>query len=113
VQAVKSPNNSVVYFEGYLQVPADGAYTFYVNGDAGSLLRIHEATVIDADYSFASGKEMQGKILLKAGLHPFRFYTKKITGKQLLDFQWEGPSITKQAIPANVFFHNTAPLANN
>jgi len=113
VQAVKSPSNSVVYFEGYLQVPADGAYTFYVNGDTGSLLRIHEATVIDADYSFASGKEMQGKILLKAGLHPFRFYTKKTMGKQLMNFKWEGPNINKQAIPANVFSHDTVPLANN
>jgi len=90
VQAVKSPNNSVVYFEGYLQVPADGAYTFYVNGDAGSLLRIHETTVIDADYSFASGKEMQGKILLKAGLHPFRFYPKKNNGQTITGFSMGG-----------------------
>ncbi|GEO07457.1 N-acetylgalactosamine-6-sulfatase [Adhaeribacter aerolatus] len=111
VKAAKAPDNSVLFFEGYLRVPTDGAYTFYVDAAAGSLLRIHEATVIDADYSFTKGQEAAGKILLKAGLHPFRFYTKKAAGKVLFNFQWEGPGISKQAIPATVFYQDAAVAA--
>ena len=53
-----------------LVAPADGDYTFYLSTDTGALLRIHDATVIDADYGYVGGKEVSGMIKLKAGLHP-------------------------------------------
>ncbi|HEY0669640.1 MAG TPA: sulfatase-like hydrolase/transferase [Sphingobacteriaceae bacterium] len=95
---------SVCFFEGYLQIPADGSYTFYLNADGGALLRIHDALVIDADFGYKGNEERQGKILLKAGLHPFRVYYKtKPKGSPLLDFKWEGPGIAKQPVPAAIF----------
>ena len=61
-------------FAGFIKVPSDGVYTFEVTADGGALLRIHEATVIDADYGYRGGGEASGAIRLKAGLHPFRLY---------------------------------------
>src|SRR5690606_9832231 len=39
--------NGVMLFEGYIQIPADGTYNFYLNAGGKALLRIHEALVID------------------------------------------------------------------
>jgi len=59
---------------GYLVAPADGDHTFYLSADTGAFLRIHDAMVIDADFGYVSGTELNGTIKLKAGLHPFRLY---------------------------------------
>lgn len=99
-------NSGVLVFHGYLRIPEDGEYTFFLSTHAGALLRIHEAIVIDADYNYTSDMDAKGKIKLKAGLHPFRLYSTFKTGeKPLLDFQWEGPGINKKPIPANIFYH--------
>lgn len=105
----KRTNNGALFFEGYLTIPADGEYTFTIRADAGALLRIHDATVIDADYGYVASSEKTGTIRLQKGLHPFRlYYTLKSGNKPLLDFKWEGPEINKQQIPANIFFHDVA-----
>jgi arylsulfatase A-like enzyme len=94
-------------FTGYLQIPADGAYTFFLNTDCGAFLRIHEAAVIDADFGYVGGSERMGAIKLKAGLHSFELtYTTKPVAKPFLDFQWSGPGISKQQIPSSVFLRN-------
>lgn len=101
----KRANNGVLFFEGYLKIPVDGDYTFSIKADAGALLRIHDATVIDADFGYVSESEKSGTIRLQAGLHPFRLYYSLKTGtKPSLDLEWEGPGINKQKIPLNVFF---------
>jgi arylsulfatase A-like enzyme len=94
----------VLLFEGYLRIPKDGEYTFFLRTHAGALLRIHEATVIDADYKYTSGTDAQGKMLLKKGLHPFRLYCSTDAKAQpSLDLQWQGPGISRQQISADVF----------
>ncbi len=99
-------NNAALYFDGYLRIPADGEYTFCLTADHRALLRIHNSTVIDADYGYFGGSEKTGAIKLKAGLHPFRlYYIRKRGGKPMLDMEWIGPGIGKQPIPATVFCH--------
>jgi len=96
-----------LFFTGYLKIPADGEYTFSLNTDQGAFLRIHDAAVIDADFGYTSGAERKGSIKLKAGFHPFRlYYVNKAGIKPLLDFQWSGPSISKQAVPTSAFLRN-------
>lgn len=91
-------------FTGYLSIPQDGEYTFFIKADTGALLRIHDATVIDADFGYPGGKEVSGSIRLQAGLHPFRlYYTRKTKGKPALDFAWSKTGMEKELIPANVF----------
>lgn len=102
-----APKSSVLFFEGYIRIPADGAYGFHLNVSGNALLRIHDALVIDADYGYKSGKERSGKMLLKAGLHPFRLYYKTSAGnKPMLDFQWDGPGIARHSVPAEVFYRD-------
>lgn len=98
----------VYSFEGYLKVPADGTYTFYLIADGKAFMRIHEASVIDADYNYKAGKEKEGSIKLKAGLHPFciSFSTPVDLKTAILKLKWEGPSIIKEDIPAGIFYYN-------
>jgi len=97
-------NNIGLLFTGFLDVPQDGMYTFYLSADTGALLRIRDATVIDADFGYTAGKELSGAIRLQAGLHPFRlYYARRDTGKPELKFSWSGPNLAKDLIPASAF----------
>ena len=67
-------NHMGMFFSGYLIVPRDGDYTFYLTTDTGAVFRIHDATVIDADFGYTGGTEVSGSMRLRKGLHPFRLY---------------------------------------
>jgi arylsulfatase A-like enzyme len=73
---IKPTKGNATLVSGYFNAPKDGIYLFLVPAGELALLRIHEATVIDA--AFKAGKEeIKGMIKLKAGKHPFRFYRMK------------------------------------
>ncbi|MGC4014367.1 MAG: sulfatase-like hydrolase/transferase [Luteolibacter sp.] len=116
--AVRPQDNDVaLLFTGYLNVPSDGAYTFYLNADTRAFLRIHDASVIDADFGYTGGVEKSASINLKAGKHPFRlYYARSSSGTPAMSLQWSGPGITKQAMTAGNFSRdgvgvNTPPVA--
>jgi hypothetical protein len=94
-------------FRGYIIASEDGDYTFSISTDAGALLRIHDAIVVDADYGYKSGTPIEGKIKLKAGLHPFRLYYIRGAGLGApeLSFRWSGPGMSPQPIPEEAFRH--------
>lgn len=103
---VNSGNDSgVMFFEGYIRVPLDGDYTFYLSANSAAFLRIHDAAVVDADYGYFQNSPKSGSIKLKAGLHPYRIYYKSPRkGKSSLELEWSGPSLEREVIPANAFF---------
>lgn len=98
----------VYSFEGYIKVPVDGTYTFYITSGGKAFMRIHDAAVIDADYNYESSTEKKGEIKLKAGLHPFCISYSDLTTMRsaMLVLRWEGPSIKKTLIPAGVFYRD-------
>ena len=53
---------------GYINVPADDMYTFYLKSDDGSILKIDDIMVVDNDGAHAP-REIIGQKALKAGLH--------------------------------------------
>ena len=81
----------------------EGDYTFYLTTDAGASLRIHEALVVDDDFQ-RTGGERSGTIKLASGLHPLRLSYRHKGGEPRLQFQYEGPGIPKQEVPANACF---------
>lgn len=95
---------------GYLKIPADGDYTFHLSTDTGALLRIHDATVIDADYGYVKGRTVSGSIRLRAGLHSFRlFYLHNGGGDRSLALSWSGPGIPEQPVPEGLFGRSFMP----
>ncbi|MGZ4972958.1 MAG: sulfatase-like hydrolase/transferase [Limisphaerales bacterium] len=106
--AVRTRNNDVgLLFTGLINVPSDGDYTFYLNADTAALLRIHEATVVDADFGYKGGAEKLGTIRLKAGKHAFRLsYARQSKGQPSLKILWSGPGFEKQVVPEKNYFHS-------
>ena len=56
-------------FDGYLDIPEDGVYTFSINSDDGSVLTIDGEVIIDND-GYHSPVEKVGQAALRKGLHP-------------------------------------------
>lgn len=84
-----------------LRVPTDGEYHFYLTADSGAFLRVHAASVIDADFGYIPGTERTGQVRLKAGWHPVRLsYEHRGNAPVRLDLAWSGPGIAKSAIPS-------------
>jgi outer membrane protein assembly factor BamB len=92
-------------FKGYLNVPVDGIYTFYTACDDGSYIFLHNKKFID-DGGNHGPKEKKKDIALKAGLHPISIIYYQVSGGQAFSESIEGPNMPKQAIPANLLFHN-------
>lgn len=91
---------------GYLQVPTDGEYTFQLGTDTGAVLRVHEATVIDADFGYKAGAIKTATIRLQAGLHPVTLhYRHGLAGSPVLALQWSGPGFTTRNLSSDALFH--------
>lgn len=103
ISQTKAANENIVAFDGYINVPEDGDYTFYLTAGAKAFIRLHEAILLDADYGYKAGTPIQTAIKLKAGLHAIKIsYTN--TGAQPT-LQWAGPGFKKSIMSADVFFH--------
>lgn len=91
-------------FDGYIEVPATGVYTFYTTSDDGSQLYIDGALVVDNDGLHGTRTEA-GQVALEAGLHALRVTFFERTGGEALSMAWAGPGIDKRAVPPEVLFH--------
>lgn len=91
-------------FEGLIDVPEDGVYTFATKSDDGSVLYIGDTKVVDNDGSHAA-ISASGKIALKKGLHPYKLmYFEDYEGEEL-GWEWMIPSSDRmEAIPASRLF---------
>ncbi|ARK09938.2 PA14 domain-containing protein [Fibrella sp. ES10-3-2-2] len=96
-------DNFGLQFQGFVNVPTDGVYTFYTNSDDGSKLFIGTTEVVNNDGGHPE-QERSGTIGLKAGRHAITIPYFEGGGGQTLSVSYSGPGISKQAIPASAFF---------
>jgi len=91
-------------YEGYINIPIEGEYTFYLATNDGGRLYIDGYLVINND-GLHPIVEVNKTIKLKAGLHPISVKYFQEGGRNGLIVSWQGPGIEKQEIPASVLFH--------
>ncbi|MBO0939684.1 right-handed parallel beta-helix repeat-containing protein [Fibrella sp. HMF5335] len=96
-------DNFGLKFTGYINVPADGQYTFYTYSDDGSKLYIGTTEVVNNDFGHAE-QERSGTIGLKAGRHAISIPYLQGGGGKALSVSYSGPGIGKQVIPASAFY---------
>jgi glucose/arabinose dehydrogenase len=102
----RNQNNEYAFrFQGYVNVPTDGQYTFYTNSDDGSLLYIGSQLVVNNDGLHAM-QERSGTIGLKAGYHAIQLDFFQRWGGQGLQVSYAGPGLSKQSIPASALFRD-------
>ena len=104
IEKAKSDELFAMKFEGFVEVPKDGIYTFFTNSDDGSQLFIHDKLLVDNDYTHPMS-EKSGDIALKKGKHPIRLTFFQGRGGKGLEVSYQGPGVEKQAIPATTLFH--------
>ena len=105
------PDGFLLRYSGYIDAPSDGTYTFYTASDDGSQLFIGDLLIVDND-SVQSVQERSGEIGLKSGKHAFTVTYFERTGDEALSVSWAGPNISKQTIPASVFYHGGEGIDN-
>lgn len=91
-------------FEGYINIPADGEYTFYLATNDGGRFYLDDYLLINND-GLHPIVEVHKTVSLKSGLHPVSVKYFQEGGRNGLVVSWKGPGIEKQEIPANVLFH--------
>ncbi|UYZ63637.1 sugar-binding protein [Hymenobacter weizhouensis] len=93
-------------YDGYVDVPQEGIYTFYLASDDGSKLYIGDTQVVDNDSSHNASREKSGSIALKAGRHRLTVAYFDGNFDETLHVRWAGPGITKQALPAAALYRS-------
>lgn len=102
--SVRSRNDNFgLRFTGYINVPTDGAYTFFTSSDDGSKLYIGSTEVVNNDGGHPI-QERSGTIGLKAGKHAFTVVYFEGGGGEGLSVSYSGPNLNKQVIPASAFY---------
>ncbi len=87
---VKGTDVFGLQFNGYIHVPADGIYSFFLTSDDGSVLKIADQVVVDND-GLHSPIEKSGQIVLKKGYHKFELRFIEGGGGYTLDLQMKAP----------------------
>ena len=101
-----SRDHTALLFTGDFNVPAAGAYTFWLTSDDGSRLWLDDTQIIDNDGSHGV-TEVAGTATLAAGLHPFRLAYFECNNTASLRLEWAGPGFTRQPVPLSAFSATT------
>ena len=68
--SAQAPSFGLQYL-GYIAIPLEGIYSFYLTCDDGGILKIADRMVVDND-GWHAPVERSGQAALKKGLHPFK-----------------------------------------
>jgi predicted alpha-1,2-mannosidase len=90
-------------FHGYIEVPKDGIYTFFLISNDGSRLFIDGKELIENDANHGAVEE-PANIGLKAGQHKILVKYFQCGGAKALKVSWSGPEMEKHEINANELF---------
>jgi hypothetical protein len=96
--------NYAIIYDGYLKIPRDGSYRFFLLSDDGACLVINRDTVVNND-GIHWPIEKTGEIALKAGNHPFAISYFQGAGGQAFGLSYEGPGVPRQPFPPDQLFH--------
>lgn len=88
-----------IVFDGQLDVPADGKYTFKLGSDDGSRLMIDETKVVDVD-GIHPMQSKDGSIDLKKGHHVLKLEYFEGGGQKELAVSWSGPGFKDELLSA-------------
>ena len=101
-------DNFALKFDGYINIPTTGTYTFYTASDDGSKLYIggfSESNLVVNNNFLQGTTERSGTKTLTAGRYPITVTYFEATGSQTLSASYAGPGITKRLMPDSAFLY--------
>ena len=76
--------------KGYIRIPEDGTYSFTFSAAEKALIRLHDATLVDADYGYIPNTEIKETMVLQKGFHPILiFIQNKDRNKNPIQLHWQ------------------------
>ncbi len=91
-------------FSGYIKIPRDGVYTFFLSTNDGGVLYMDGKRFIDKDGP-GTATPLSRMVALKAGIYKIGEKYFQMGGGFSNTVSWKGPGIRKEVIPASVLFH--------
>jgi hypothetical protein len=98
-------------YTGYIDIPADGDYTFRLTSDDGSIMYLDGEIIISNDGTHPMTEVSSGGITLKAGFHSFQIDYFEGGVNNGLELRWASAAIVGQLIPAGNFYRSIGPAA--
>ena len=89
---------------GFIRVPRNGIYTFFLSSDDGSRLTVAGETVVDHD-GYHSMSEKLGQVALHRGWHVIEVRYFQGGGGAGLKLEVEGPGMARREVPARWYAH--------
>jgi mono/diheme cytochrome c family protein len=86
-------------FRGFLDVPADGEWRFWLGSDDSSWLWLDGELVVRNE-GIAPYRERNAKRKLTRGMHRIEILFTEAEGGEQLDLQWAGPGTSRGDVPA-------------
>ena len=91
-------------YSGYIKIPKDGVYTFFLSTNDGGVLYMDGKRFIDKDGP-GGATPLSRIVNLKAGTYKIGEKYFQMGGGFSNTISWKGPGIRKEVIPASVLFH--------
>ena len=91
-------------YSGYIKIPEDGVYTFFLSSNDGGVLYMDGQRFIDKDGP-GTATPLSRMVSLKAGIYKIGEKYFQMGGGYSNTVSWKGPGIKKEVIPASVLFH--------
>lgn len=104
IAAIKDDRAFGYSFNGFINVPSDGVYEFFVNSNDGAILYLNGKMLINND-GFHKTQEKWKKTGLAKGFHSVQLDYFQMGGAKALTVSWKVPGKEKEEIPAGVLFH--------
>jgi len=108
-------DNYAFLWEGYINIPVSGTYTFETYSDDGSKLYIDQpygpnATALVNNDGTHTATSKSASVTLNAGPHQIALtYFERTGSGEIMQLYWKGPNIDRQQIPA-VYFKDSIPM---
>jgi hexosaminidase len=92
---------------GFIRVPRQGIYTFFLASDDGSRLTVADRLVVDHDGPHSMSVK-SGQVALHRGWHPVEVLYFQGGGASGLRLEVEGPGVPRQEVPSGWLAHAPA-----
>ena len=93
-------------YSGYIKIPKEGIYTFYLKSNDGSRLYIDDIELIENDANHGAVEE-PGSIALQPGFHKIVVKYMQCGGGKSLLVSWDGPGMVKHEIQPRELFYES------
>lgn len=100
----KYASSFAMIFNGYIDIPETGTYSFFLNSNDAGVLLIDKELVVDNDGMHAT-RERNGQIILKKGWHSVQLKFIEGGGGYLLNLKYRFKENTLAEIPAAWLYH--------